>query len=68
MATKTKFEIGDKVWVRIGVDAVEGVILDIYGPSGERFALVQTPILGSSGETLETTEFTVQERHLSAAK
>ena len=68
MAPKTKCEIGDKVRVRIGVDDVEGVILNIYGPSGERFAFVRTPILGSSGETLDTTEFTVQERHLTPSK
>ena len=39
-----------------------------YFAATERFAFVRTPILGSSGETLETTEFTVQERHLTSAK
>jgi hypothetical protein len=67
MATKTKLKIGDKVRVQIGVEDVEGVILNIYGPSGERYALVRTPILGSSGETLDTTEFTVPEHSLTLA-
>ena len=68
MATKTKLHIGDKVRAPWGLDEIEGVVVNIYGPPGHRSVLVRMPIRGSSGETLDETEASFPEHSLSIAR
>jgi hypothetical protein len=55
---------GDRVTVPWGLDNVEGIVIDIYGPPGERHVLVRVPVMGSTGETLEVSEVSYPERAL----
>ncbi len=59
---------GHRVVVPWGVDTVMGVVKRVYGPPGQRRALVAVPILSSSGETLDETMVSVSLRALAKAR
>ena len=46
---------GDKVEVPWGFDLLIGIVREVYGSPGKPFVMVEIPIHGSSGETLDTT-------------
>jgi hypothetical protein len=45
-----------------------GVVERVYGPPGQRRALVTVPIQGASGETLDETTLSVSIRALDRAR
>ncbi len=55
MATKAGYMLGDQVLVPWGLDELVGVVVEVYGPSGSPSVLVEVPVHGASGETLEVT-------------
>jgi hypothetical protein len=55
---------GHRVVVPWGVDGLMGVVKRVYGPPGQRRALVTVPIQGASGETLDETTLSVSLRAL----
>jgi hypothetical protein len=57
-------EQGQRVVVPWGVDGLMGVVRRVYGPPGQRRALVTVPLHGASGETLEETTVSVSLRAL----
>ena len=59
---------GHRVVVPWGVDTVMGVVKRVYGPPGQRRALVTVPIRGSSGATLDETIVSVSLRALDQAR
>ncbi|TMM10814.1 MAG: hypothetical protein E6G01_17915 [Actinobacteria bacterium] len=61
-------EQGHRVVVPWGVDGVMGVVKRVYGPPGQRRALVAVPIQSSSGETLDETTVSVSLRALDRAR
>jgi hypothetical protein len=61
-------EQGQRVVVPWGVDWLMGVVRRVYGPPGQRRALVTVPLRGASGETLEETTVSVSLRVLHNAR
>ena len=61
-------EQGHRVVVPWGVDGLMGVVERVYGPPGQRRALVTVPIQGASGETLDETTLSVSIRALDRAQ
>jgi hypothetical protein len=61
-------EQGHRVVVPWGVDSLMGVVKRVYGPPGQRRALVTVPIHGASGETLEETTLSVSLQALDRAR
>lgn len=61
-------EQGHRVVVPWGVDGLIGVVKRVYGPPGQRRALVRVPIRSSSGETLDETIVSVSLRALDKAR
>lgn len=61
-------ELGHRVVVPWGVDWLMGVVKRVYGPPGQRRALVAVPIRSSSGETLDETTVSVSLRALDDAR
>jgi hypothetical protein len=59
---------GDRVVVPWGVDGLMGVVRRVYGPPGQRRALVKVPLLNASGEILEETTVSVSLRALNNAR
>lgn len=57
-------EQGQRVVVPWGVDGLMGVVRRVYGPPGQRRALVTVPLRGASGVTLEETTVSVPLRAL----
>ncbi|HEX6476905.1 MAG TPA: hypothetical protein VF005_06490 [Acidimicrobiales bacterium] len=61
-------EAGHRVVVPWGVDGLIGVVKRVYGPPGQRRALVTVPLHGASGQTLEETTVSVSLRALNTAR
>ena len=61
-------EQGHRVVVPWGVDGLMGVVRKVYGPPGQRRALVAVPIRSSSGETLDEATVSVSLRALDRAR
>ena len=59
---------GHRVVVPWGVDGLMGVVKRVYGPPGQRRALVTVPIRSASGETLDETTLSVSLRALEKAQ
>lgn len=51
-----------------GVDGLMGVVKKVYGPPGQRRALVAVPIQSSSGDTLDETTLSVSLQALDRAR
>jgi hypothetical protein len=61
-------ERGHRVVVPWGVDGLMGVVKKVYGPPGQRRALVAVPIQSSSGDTLDETTLSVSLQALDRAR
>lgn len=61
-------EQGHRVVVPWGVDGLMGVVKRVYGPPGQRRALVAVPLHDASGETLEEATLSVSLRALDKAR
>lgn len=53
--TKVTFKVGDRVRVPWGLGELIGIVVTVYGPPGSPSVVVEVPVEGSSGETLERT-------------
>ena len=51
--------VGDKDWVRWGLDEVEGEVIELYGAGQLARAMVSVPIRGARGEELAREEFSL---------
>ena len=62
MATTNKrIKIGDMVVVPLGLDEIEGEVLEVYGSSARRYVMVRVPIHGPAGETLQEKDMPFSE-------
>ncbi len=66
MARIKTLKPGDKVAVPWGLDEIVATVIEIYGPSARRSALVRVPTHGPSGETLAESDTSFPEHALRA--
>jgi rRNA processing protein Gar1 len=64
MTGQKRLKPGDKVAVPLGHDEIVGVVVDVYGPTSQRSAVVRVPTRGPSGETLLESDISFPESAL----
>jgi hypothetical protein len=55
----SRIKVGDKVLNPEGGPAVIAEVLEVYGPTGHKHAMVRMPVHGPSGEVLEEYDISV---------